>query len=249
MPQPHRTIRGKLLYTSNKPERKGVERGRENFTITMHADGRRTLRALAEIDDPPPVLRDTVLSFDPSGKPSDCFCRLTVGDKFMGSSWFRFGENLVECEGWTATEGRISQRVDVDKPLLMFGTHPIQGDGMLARVADLDKGPHWQLYENLWLCSLDHRGATGPMLMKHPIGLRLGFKGKKTVTVAAGTFEALHFRLGESNEDEPTDTRNEPGKHPPYEMWLTADGDYIMLKAWVSGYMMTAYELVGLERS
>jgi hypothetical protein len=49
--------------------------------------------------------------------------------------------------------------------------------------------------------------------------------------------------------EESVETRNEPGKHPPYELWCTADGDYVFLKAFVTGYMMTAYELVSLERS
>ena len=53
MPIPHRRIRGKLHYTSDKPDRKGVERGREYFTITVHGDGGRTLRAYTEIDDAP----------------------------------------------------------------------------------------------------------------------------------------------------------------------------------------------------
>jgi hypothetical protein len=246
---PHRTIRGILQYTSDKPERKGQERGREHFTMTIHGDGRRTLRALSEIDDPPPVLRDVTLSLGSDWKPIDCFVRLTVGDRFMGSSWFRFTKDLVECEGYTAQEGRISQRVPLDAPLGMFGTHPIAADAWLTNVANLDKGPHWQLYENLWLCSLDHRGATGPMLMRHPLGLRLAFVGRERIEVKAGSFDALHFRFGENSDVEPTDTRNEPGKHPPYELWCTADGDYVFLKAFVTGYMMTAYELVSLERA
>ena len=32
--RPHDTFRGKILYTSRKPERRGAERGREHFTIT-----------------------------------------------------------------------------------------------------------------------------------------------------------------------------------------------------------------------
>jgi hypothetical protein len=149
MPMPHRTIRGTLAYTSEKPERKGQERGRERFTMTIHADGRRTLRALSEIDDPPPVLRDVTLSVGSDWKPTDCFVRLSVGDRFMGSSWFRFSDREVECEGYTAQEGRISQRVILDAPLRVFGTHPIAADAWLTNVAALDRGSQWQLDENL----------------------------------------------------------------------------------------------------
>ncbi len=247
MPAPHKLIRGKILYTSDKPGREGQERGREYFTVTVHADGRRTLCAHCEIDDPPPVLRDVTLSYAPDWRPTDCFVRLSVGEKFVGSSWFRFAEREIECEGFTALEGRFSQRVALQAPARVFGTHPIAADGMLTSVADLSKGTDWQWFPDLYLCSLDHRGATGPLVVRHPIGLRLGFMGRERITVGAGSFDALHFRIGESNDDNPSETRNEPGKHPPYELWCTADGNYTVLKAWVSGYMMTRYELIALE--
>ena len=35
----HKTTRGAIRYTSNKPERLGHERGREYFSITRQADG------------------------------------------------------------------------------------------------------------------------------------------------------------------------------------------------------------------
>ncbi len=75
----------------------------------------------------------------------------------------------------------------------------------------------------------------------------MAFLGRERITVAAGTFDALHFRLTETSDDAP-DTRNEPGKHPPYDLWVTADGEYVMLLATVTGYMMTRYELTEYER-
>jgi len=248
MPIPHRSLRGTLQYTSNKPERLGQERGREHFAITVHRDGRRTLQAHCEIDDPPPVLRDVIYSVDAAGHPLDAFVRLGLDDRFVGSSWFRFGDGFVECEAYTALEGRVSQRVEVAGRLAMFGTHPIQADAWITRLIDVSRGPHVALYPEIFLCSLDHRGATGPLIMRHPAGLRLEFLGTETITVKAGTFESLHFLIGDSKEVAASETRNEPGRHPRYELWCTADGDYVTLKAWVSGYMMTAYELVALER-
>lgn len=246
MPIPHRRITGKLRYTSDSPERKGKERGREEFTITVHQDGSRTLRAYVEIDDAPNVMRDVVLSMSPQWKPTDCFVRLSVGDKFKGSSWFMFDEHGAQAEGFTAAEGRFSQDWPLDARLDSFGTHPIQGDGWLMSVADISKAPNHRLYTSLLMCSLDHRGATGPMLMAHPLGVPISFLGRERITVAAGTFDALHFRISETTDDN-AETRNEPGKHPPYDLWVTADGEYIMLLAYVTGYMQTRYELVELK--
>lgn len=250
MPMPHQLIRGRIHYTSDKPGREGQERGREFFTVTIHRDGRRTLRSHCEIDDPPPVLRDVTLSYAPDWRPTDCFVRLSVGDRYMGSSWFRFTDNSIECEGHTAAEGRISQRVDLAHPALVFGTHPIAADAMLLNLGRLDRGAAWQVFPELYMCSLDHRGATGPMVMRHPHGFQLGFVGRERITVGAGTFDALHFKIGDNlspASGDATETRNEPGKHPPYEMWCTADGNFTMLRAFVTGYMMTRYELVSLD--
>ena len=81
----HLNTRGKILYTSNKPERLGQERGREYFVISVHADGARTIAAHCEIDDRPAVMRDITYSLDADWMPTDCFVRLSVGNRFMGS--------------------------------------------------------------------------------------------------------------------------------------------------------------------
>ena len=61
------------------------------------------------------------------------------------------------------------------------------------------------------------------------------FVGEEVVNVSAGRFDALHFRF--------TDIPGLPLEHPPYDLWCTADNDYVLLKAAVGGYMQTAYEL------
>ena len=55
----HRSIRGRIRYTSRKPDRLGQVRGDERFHFTRHTDGKITLRAHCEIEEPAPtVLRD-----------------------------------------------------------------------------------------------------------------------------------------------------------------------------------------------
>jgi hypothetical protein len=41
---------------------------------------------------------------------------------------------------------------------------------------------------------------------------------------------------------------NLPEEHAPYDVWCTADEDYILLKANTGGYMETHYELTELIR-
>ena len=82
--------------------------------------------------------------------------------------------------------------------------------------------------------SLDHRGATPPMISELTIGCQ--YHGKEEITVKAGTFMCHHF----SYIDEVG--FNEGVKHPPYEIWLCED-DFIAVRASVTGYMQTYYEL------
>lgn len=94
------------------------------------------LHAHCEIDDPPPVVRDLTMGFGADGRPLDASVRLSVGDRYMGSTWFRFGARELEAPGHTALEGRFAQRVAIAEPIRLFGTHPISVDALLASIVD-----------------------------------------------------------------------------------------------------------------
>lgn len=236
----YRTIRGKILYTSKKPERMDQERGRETFVLTQQADGTDVLLAHCEIDDAPMVVRDVCMAFrHQDSAPLDCSVRLSVGDRFEGTGWMRFSDQYAECETYNWRDGRLTQRIDLERPARWLQSHPIVGDALLMRLYDLSKGPGKQMQKDLFLTSPDHRGATGPLLF--PIGFGIAYVGEEEITVAAGTFKARHFQV--------TDTAgNLPEEHPPYDVWCTADDDYILLRAGAGGYMQTHYELIELER-
>jgi hypothetical protein len=234
----HRTIRGTIRYTSNKPERVGQVRGREYFVTTRQADGVEVTHAHCEIDDAPNVIRDVTLALDADGYPIDCSVRLTVGDRYEGTGLMRLTPTYAECETFNRRDGRISQRIDIPERIRWLGCHPICTDSLCLRAYDLEKGPGRQFYPNMMLTSPDHRGATGPMLFS--LGFGLEYVGRETVTVAVGTFKALHFRYVDSAGQLPVE-------HPPYDVWCTED-DYTFLKGHVGGYMQTAYELVELAK-
>ncbi len=237
----HRTVRGRIRYTSKKPERLDQERGREWFAFTHHGDGAVVMRAQCEIDEPAPtVLRDVVLSLAPGGRPRNLLVHLMVGDAFMGSGWFDLSGDTLTCESNSPSLGRISQTIDIAGPLDGFGTHPIAGDGYMTRCMDVSKGPH-RREVRCFLPSPDHRGATPPLIAEVRIGLE--YVGDETVTVAAGTFSCRHFRYVDDTGPGMGGTT-----HPPYDMWVTADADSVFVQGGVGGYMQTWYELVELER-
>ena len=235
----HRTIRGRIRYTSKKPEMLDRERGREEFTFTRHSDGKLTLRARCEIEEPAPTVhRDIIYSLDEHDDPMDCHVRLVIGDRFMGSGWFRLGPGFVECESYGPAIGRLSQRTEYEGSIDGFGTHPIVGDGYITRRVDVSKGPHRHNLR-VFLPSPDHRGATPPMIAESR--MCLDYLGEAVKTTPAGTFDCRHFRF--------IDEEGMGGKeHPPYDLWVTADADAIFVCGGVGGYMQTWYELVELQR-
>lgn len=233
-----RNIRGRILYTSKKPEILDRKRGIEDFLFVRHADGRRTLQAHCEIYEPEPtVIRDVVYSVDAANRPLDAFVRLTVGGNFMGAGFFRMDGAIIECESYGPAIGRVSQKVDTGGDYAWFGTHPMSADGYNTINFDRSAGPAKRRMRS-FLSSLDHRGASPPMIAGHHIFLE--YVGDEQVTVAAGTFGTRHFRFVGEHDD--------PQAHPPYDLWVTADDDSIFVRAQVTGYMMTYYELVELER-
>lgn len=236
----HRTISGAILYTSKKPDRLDQKRGFERFMFTHHTDGKTTLRAHCEIEEPDPtVLRDVIYSLDEKRKPMDCHVRLTVGDRFMGSGWFRFTQDAIECESYGPTIGRISQRVPLDRPIDGFGTHPIVADGYLFSLFDdWDAKPRRTF--DMYLPSPDHRGATPPLIA--PVRIDGVYLGRETITVPAGTFQTRHFQFVDDGSS------GMAGQHPAYDVWVTDDSDGIFVQGGVGGYMQTWYQLVSLER-
>lgn len=235
----HRSITGTILYTSKKPDRLDQPRGIEHFRFTHHTDGKRTLRAHCEIEEPhPSVLRDIVYSLDEHGRPMDCHVRLTVDDRFMGSGWFRFTQDFVECESYGPTIGRLSQRMPLNGPVDGMGTHPVVADGYLLSLFGWVEGEKKKL--RVMLPSPDHRGATPPVIAE--VNIDAVFLGREKVTVKAGTFAAKHFQFIDDGNS------GMAGQHPPYDVWITDDADAIMLQGGVGGYMQTWYELIALDR-
>lgn len=234
-----RILRGSLRYTSRKPERFGAERGREHFVLTQQPDGIDVLLAHCEIDDEPAVVRDVSLALrHADSRPLDCAVRLTVGHRFEGSGWMRFAGDYAECESWNHRDGRITQRIETPKPVRWLQAHPIMGDALLMKLYDLDRGPGTQHFDSLFLTSPDHRGATGPLFFV--TGFDLVYLGEEEIEVEAGVFRARHFQVSGT-------AGKLPEEHPPYDVWCTADEDYLLLRAGAAGYMQTHYELSSLQ--
>jgi hypothetical protein len=240
----HSTDRGRLVYTSTRPELEGRPRGGETFIVTRAADGSRTLRCHCAIfENSPRVLRDSITTLDADWMPVDGFVSITVDEYFVGSAWYWFTPTSAECQGYTVQEGRISRRFELERPVRVFGTHPLFADAYMVQAYDLSRGPGRQHIQDVFMCAGHNRGANGPTLLNRGRGTSLKYYGPETVSVAAGVFEGLHFQIGESDDDAYMGT----DVHPPYHIWVSADGNYTFLKATITGYYASTYELVEFE--
>jgi hypothetical protein len=239
----HRTVAGKIRYTSTKPGLEGQERGREWFAFTHHHDGSTIMRARCEIEEPEPaVLRDVVYHLGPGMVPRHLLVHLMLGDEFLGSGWMRHDAEAgrIECESYGPSIGRNSESRDAGGAFDGFGTHPVVGDGYLSRVMDLARGPHRRNLR-VFVPSPDHRGATPPRIAE--VRIALEYLGEEERTVAAGTFACRHFRFVDDSAAGMGGTA-----HPDYDIWVTADDDAVLVYGAIDGYMMNRYELVELER-
>jgi hypothetical protein len=80
-----------------------------------------------------------------------------------------------------------------------------------------------------------HLGATGPMIATSGSGL--DYVGPETIEVPAGRFDCHRIRFAGLTNN-----------HPPYDMWVTRDGDFLYVRGEVAGYMDSVFELESLVR-
>jgi hypothetical protein len=232
--QPLPRLRGRIEYRRRSD---GARWGEEDWSITRGSDGLRVLTAHCEMTlDGHNVVRDSVLSVQPDFHPHDAFVRIMRDGAVTGTGWFRFTDAEAECESWTNDEGRLRQRIPVTRPLRGFGIHALQGDGWLAATFPYERGPgHRQFFGTNLLHSTHHLGATGPMLATTTSGF--DYVGAETAVVPAGTFDCRRVAfVGFTND------------HPPYDMWVSTDGDFLYVRGEVQGYMNSVFELVELSR-
>lgn len=238
-----KNIRGTILYTSNQAHRRGQTRGIEHFSITVHDDGSRALRSHCVIQDPPSVERDVLLSVNKQFHPQSASVKIRIGDQREGLSNFLFSDSQIRAFGQTIEGEYYEETLALESPATFFVTHPIQADAWLVSSLNVDPTqPCINRVKGFPTSSNDHRGATGPSIQIHEPEIPIYYLGLEQIDVAAGSFKAMHFCYGDPNQD--PEGANEAGAHPRYHVWTSADGNGVLLKASVDGYMQTRYELI-----
>ena len=228
----HRNVGGKILYIGDD----GKERGREWFSFTHNEDGHKTLRAVCEIDDTE-VIREVTYTMNEFWKPLDCFNRLHVEGKFLGTGWVWFTETHAECEVYNTSLGRVSQSMPTVHRANSLVVHPLTCDVLHCAAYDHDKDRKIQHIDEIISTSPLPNGASGPFLSKTK--LQIEYMGRETITVRAGTFDVDHYVFPlKPNPD---------GSKRMEQCWCLPD-QYVLVKVSVHGFLKNStYELCEIE--
>ncbi|MFL2769390.1 MAG: hypothetical protein ACJZ9F_00125 [Rhodospirillaceae bacterium] len=206
------------------------ESGREWITLTANSEGMRTVRTLSELDDVG-LQRNAIITYSPSFRAQDGYIHMMQNQAFLGSGWFRFGENSVALEAETALEGRISQRMVFDEPIGIFAPHPVFLDGWHCTLHN-PRGPTIQNLRNCITSSPHWHGASGPLICAQH--RRIERLPDEEVTVKAGTFMCESYHL-----------IPQAAQRPPIKFWVHGPHKILVRLRW--DFLKATYELTNVK--
>ena len=228
----HQTLQGQIVSWHLDGD-EGVWRSREDFIITRHANGGRVLRAFCQLYDHN-IVRDVMTGIDEEMHPRDANVRVVVDGALLGTAWYTFTEGEIHCEA-DVEQGRLSRTESWQGATRGVGTHALPSDAWLLASLDLSGEPGRRTLDEFPIPSTHHLGATAPQL--EFVSAEVDYLGDEEVAVTAGTFSCHHLQfVATSNE------------HPPNDVWVSADGEFIFVKEFVGGDWNLMYELRELAR-
>jgi hypothetical protein len=185
-----RLISGEISYCNNPAGKTQNQFGREIFSVSVQANGIRTLRVLCEFDNLG-LTRDVTYTVGPDWRPLECYVRIAEEQRELGSGWFRFTPTSAEGEAFTHNEGRFSQRIALDKPVNAFGAHPICCDIWKLAHVETVQTDNLQIIDNCFNSSTLSAGNSGPIMA--PRTYDYWYRGEETLTVKSGTYHCHKF--------------------------------------------------------
>lgn len=210
------------------------ETGREWFSVTVGANGERTLRAECQMDDER-LQRDVVYTVDADWRPLDAYVRLAVDGRQTGSAMFRFDANGATCSGVNAADGAFRQRVDLPRHPTLFAPHPVVSDAWQAAAWPVGRPPGRIRLEHCTNSSSRPDGGSGPRL--EVVYKDLEYVGQGRCETPVGGFTAEHFRIHP--------VMGAMAAWPPLELWVTPRDRLLLRLRWE--LLQSTYELVELD--
>lgn len=169
--------------------------GHERFHISR-AGRQRIVRTVTAFEDRG-VLRDANWAMSTDWLPLEGFVRDVVNGRTQMHGCLLVAGNVVRCEAWTATSGHLSRQLVAPGPVEHLGLHNIVADCLVGA----NRGPTAPGEEMPVRCvtqSAADYGLGG--YGAHLVAPLVTYVGREPVSVAAGRFEGLHFRVRWSDQ-------------------------------------------------
>ena len=180
-----RGAKGTIVY---KVLSTGALLGGENWNLSVHPDGSRTMQALNRYGSPG-VQRHVTYRVVANFRPLEAYLLYWVGGKWKGSGLFTvLGDQLNAVAN--TPNGMLTQNVKVPENF-SFIPHPLSTDAWHMGYYDKKKGG----VQTITVYDMD-AGAAGPQaLLGRLYTQKLEYLGPEKVTTPAGAFQTDHFKI------------------------------------------------------
>ena len=180
-----RAAKGTIVYSVLSS---GAVLGGENWNLTVHPDGSRTMQAINRYGSPG-VQRHVTYRVDAKFRPIEAYLLYWVGGTWRGAGLFSVhGDQLTAVAN--TPNGQLTHSLTVPENF-SFIPHPLSTDAWHMWYYDKAKGGE----QTINVYDMDG-GAAGPQaLLGRLYQQKIKFIGAEQVTTKAGTFATEHFKI------------------------------------------------------
>jgi hypothetical protein len=198
---------------------RNVVNGEEDWLLTVHPDGSRTLRATNAYIDRTNTLRHVVLRVDARFRPIEAFVNYWGDGQWRGSALVTVNGNTLDGV-FNTPNGRLVQNLAVPEKFSLI-PHPISTDSWPTWYYDRKVGGS----QAATLYSFDgmSTSAGGPLGRLQTQTIR--FAGTERISTPAGEFDCEHFVFGDGD---PELYLFGPDKLIARMVWKFADVEYVL---------------------
>lgn len=209
-----RWAKGKIEYRVLST---GERNGEEEWYLTVHPDGSRTMRATNRLDQAG-FHRTVILRVEENFRPLEVLATYWIQGAWAGSAIFNIDGDMLEAYANTAN-GKLTQSIKVPREFSII-PHPLSTNSWQTWHYDKAKGG----VQDTTLYDMDALADRSGSLLGRFSTHKIRFIGTETLTTPAGTFVADHFKIGDGVDLFVTG----PDAIMVKFTWAPADREYIL---------------------
>jgi hypothetical protein len=209
MPAVATHTRGTIAYR----DADGAQTGHESFDLVQGCGGQRLLRALCIMNDIG-LVREVSIGMGADWRPTDGQCRLWQAG--AAPSLLRFAVETRAVQVWGDDE---AQTLPTPAPLPYLGLHPLAGDALVIHQRGTDAPGQYRPIDAV-TNSISPNGDAPGANLACAMQIGVAYMGRGPCQVAAGQFDAWHYRLMWRDD------------WPPADLWVRAGDGLFLLMRW-----------------